>query len=299
MSDNQPATIVRSEIPMRSTRSLCLLLASITPVAVADEPTPPKGAQTDPLRELYRDDSARYAFTTAEGEPIELVKEPIMRWSTDDDWSGDVFVWTHKKRPEVIGCVMSGPTSDNLRKVVHEFHLLADKPIAPATVQDGRRWKPTEGLKLERLADAPPPAKSAAARLVQMRKIARGFTALMEFNGRWELRLLPQPLLRYGDEHGEVADGALFCYVWPKGTDPEFVLLVECQREGGDLAWHYAPIRFTTRELWLKRNDRDVWHAEPHEETPDTLSTMIYTVAFAHSIANRNSRPETEKQEPK
>ncbi|HWB14704.1 MAG TPA: hypothetical protein VG826_36105 [Pirellulales bacterium] len=193
---------------------------------------------------------------------------------------------------------MSGPTDDRLRKVVHEFHLLSEMPIAPAVVEGGRRWKPAEGLKRERLADAPPLASSASARLVQMRQIARSFTASMEFDGRWELRLLPQPLFRYGHDDSEVADGAIFCYVWPKGTDPEFVLLVECRRDDRELAWHFAPVRFTTRELWLKRNGREEWHAEPHQEPTDRLSTMIYTVDSARSIP-KPATPAAEQEEPK
>ncbi|HVX15340.1 MAG TPA: hypothetical protein VHC22_29390 [Pirellulales bacterium] len=257
-------------------------LAGAFSFARADEPE--KATPPDPLREIYREDAERCSFSTARGEPLKLANESIMRWSTDDDWSGDVFVWMREKQPEVIGCIMSGPTNDSLRKVVHEFHLLAETPIGPAVVQNGRRWKPAQGLKRERLADAPPPASSAAARLVQMRQIARGFTATMEFDGRWELRLLPQPLLRYGDEQGEAADGALFCYVWPKGTDPELVLLVESRRDDQELAWHFAPVRFTTRELWLSRNGREEWHGEPHQET-DRLSTMLYTVDTAREIS--------------
>ena len=249
-------------------------------LAWADEPE--KFMPPDPLHDIYRDDAERCSFLTAGGEPLTLVKEPVMRWSTDDDWSGDIFVWTHEKRPEVIGCIMSGPNGA-LRRVVHEFHLLGETPIAPAVVQNGRRWKAAEGLKRTRLVDAPPPAASASARLVQMRQIARSFTVTMENDGRpWELRLLPQPLLRYGHEDSEVADGALFCYVWPKGTDPEFILLVECRGDNGESAWHFAPARFTTRELWLKRNDREEWHAEAF--STGTLPPMLYTVGDARAI---------------
>lgn len=268
----------------------------ITPAALADEPTKPAG---DPLREMYREDAEKCSFMTADGKPLVLVENSIMRWSTDDDWSGDVFAWTHDGNPQVIGCIMSGPDRDNLRKVVHEFHLLAEKPIAPAIVHRGRRWAPKNGLKRERLADAPPPAESVSARLVQIRKIARGFTAQMEFNGRTELRLLPQPLLRYGDERGELMDGALFCYVWPKGTDPELVLLIEGRRDGRERAWYYSPVRFTTREVWLKRNDRELWHAEAHEESAERQLTSIYTVGSTRWIANPDKTPEAEKQVPK
>ncbi|HQU42932.1 MAG TPA: hypothetical protein PK867_08970 [Pirellulales bacterium] len=78
-----------------------------------------------------------------------------------------MFVWTHEGRPEVIGCILSGPF-DELRYIYHEFHLLAEEPIAPATIQDGRRWAPAAGLKRERLTDAPLPTATASARLGQI-----------------------------------------------------------------------------------------------------------------------------------
>ncbi|HWB14705.1 MAG TPA: hypothetical protein VG826_36110 [Pirellulales bacterium] len=44
-----------------------------------------KSTPTDPLHEIYRDDGEKCSFSTAEGEPLRFVNEPIMRWSTDDD----------------------------------------------------------------------------------------------------------------------------------------------------------------------------------------------------------------------
>jgi hypothetical protein len=267
-------------------------LAMVRAMAAADDPSTERA---DYVREAYRQDAERCVFSTADGRTLELAKEPVLRWANDDDWSGDVFVWTSDGRPELIGCILSGPFGD-LRYIYHEFHLLAAKPIAGATIQDGRRWAPADGLKRERLDDVPVPAATASARLVQMRKIARGFTAFMEADGRWELRLLPQPLMRYGEEKDEVVDGALFSYVWTKGTDPEVILLLECVRDGNQLVWQYAPVLFTNREVWLKRDDREVWHAEPHQEPVGKATTMIYTTAFARSIPKLP--PEAKNQQP-
>lgn len=281
----------------RIEKTFVLFVSFVVPVllaavAMAEEPKPEAAA--DPVREAYRADAERLEFyrDADHQQRLKLVEKPIMRWANDDDWSGDVFVWTHDGRPEVIGCILSGPF-DQMRYIYQEFHLLADKPIAPATVQNGRRWAPAEGLKVERLDDAPSPAATVTARLTQMRAIARGFTADMEADGRWELRLLPQPLMRYGDEQGDVIDGALFCYVWTKGTDPEVILLVECRRAEGELAWFYAPVLFTNRAVWLKRGGREVWHADPHREPAENTSTNIYTTAFARSIAKPGAGGQT------
>jgi hypothetical protein len=103
--------------------------------------------------------------------------------------------------------------------------------------------------------------------------------------------------MRYGDEHGDVIDGALFCYVWTKGTDPEVILLVECRRTDGELAWYYAPVLFTNRAVWLKHDDREVWHADPHQEPAGKLTTQIYTTAFARSIP-AESKPAAGDEKP-
>lgn len=263
-----------------------LFVVSLVPVpALAEEPKPDTAA--DPVREAYRVDAENCEFyrDMEHQQPLKWVEKPIMRWTNDGDWSGDVFVWTYQGRPEVIGCICSGRAGPDHRNIFHEFHLLSETPIAPATVQSGRRWEPAEGLKVERLADAPPPAERVTARLVQMREIARSFKAYMWADNTWELRLLTQPLMRYDDEQTDVIDGALFAYVWTKGTDPEFILVLECRRENGELAWYFAPARFSNRGVWLKRADKDVWGVHGHDEPTGKLTTKTYTTAYARTIA--------------
>jgi hypothetical protein len=133
------------------------------------------------------------------------------------------------------------------------------------------------------------PAGSASARLVQMRQIARDFKAYMFADSTWELRLLTQPLMRYGDEKRDVIDGALFAYVWTKGTDPEFILLLECRRDDGEPTWCFAPARFSNRGVWLKRAEKDVWGVYGHDEPAGKLTTKIYTTAFARSMLDEKA----------
>src|SRR5205823_6238465 len=98
------------------------------------------------------------------------------------------------------------------------------------------------------------PAATAAVRLSQLRQLSRSFAVHMEaVNGNWELRLLSQPIFRYGTDGSDVIDGALFAYVWTTGTDPEFLLLLECRKTPDGPRWHYAPLTFTTRPLRLEQ----------------------------------------------
>jgi hypothetical protein len=263
-----------------------VLLPMLAPVLAYDEPPAEDAKQkTDPLRTYYGKASALFEFfrDAEKKQPLKLAEKPVMKWANDDDWSGDVCVWTWNDQPEVIGCVLSGPAGTNQRIVFQEFHLLATEPIAPADMQGHSRWSPKEGLKRISLDGGPEPAESPVARLSQMRQILRDFSAHMTAEGEWELRLLPQPLLRYQPKEGPVVDGALFTWVWTKGTDPELVLLVECRKTKSGTAWFYAPVRFSNRELWLKHRDMEVWRGLVHHE-PAQKSDLIYTTHYRETI---------------
>jgi hypothetical protein len=103
------------------------------------------------------------------------------------------------------------------------------------------------------------PADTPAQRLAQMRQIMDDFSAYMEANGKWELRLLTRPLMRYQPVDSDIVDGALFTYIWPKGTDPELLMLLECRKTKAGVEWRFAPARFSTREMWLKRDGNEIW----------------------------------------
>src|SRR5437764_1302725 len=83
------------------------------------------------VRAEYKSDASKYEFFAddAHEQPLELGPKPIMRWSSLKDYSGDVFVWTHRGVPAVIGCMLSGPNGAKGRNMSHEFHLLAEQPI--------------------------------------------------------------------------------------------------------------------------------------------------------------------------
>src|SRR4051812_41261336 len=249
------------------------------------------------LQQLYRQDAEKYLFhRDAEAKhPFKLSEKPIMRWSNDDNWSGDVFVWTDEGLPAVVGCLLSGPSGEANRIIFHEFHVLSDKPIAAADLLTNRKWQPKVGLARQAISGAPKPAATAAARLAQMRHLSRQFAAHMEADGTWELRLLSQPLYRYGDEKGEVVDGALFSYVWTKGTDPEVILLLECRKIDKELAWQFAPVRFSNRQVWLDYDGKEVWRVNSHHEPAGGPTDLIYTTAYSRTVP-KDAKPEAKEQ---
>jgi len=232
------------------------------------------------LQSFYRNVAPRYEFILEEDQvAAKLEPQPIMSWTGQEAGtvSGDVFVWTRNGRAEVVGCIGSLPGDGTARGVFHEFHsLTTKKSIMPVDLLTGRKWTPaTVGIKPSVVPDAAAPADKPVRRLTQMRQIAREFVPRMQVTlqlgndagnhiGQEQLRLLPQPLYRYNAEaitdHPDVIDGAIFTYVWARGTDPELLLLLEARKTDEGTNWTYAPVRFTFRELWLDHKEQEVWH---------------------------------------
>ena len=244
-------------------RSLPLLFGLLASAFGIDESSPvePAKHQAIALRNYYAMTAARYEFfrDPDKQQKLNLIPTPILKWTMDNDWSGDVFIWERSQRPEIIGCILASPEEKGSRKVYQEFHLLGEKPNGTTELIGQVKWTPKEGLALKPAAGAPKPAETAPLRLSQMRQIMRDFTAKMQAEGEWELRLLPQPLHRYQPTEGDAIDGALFAFVWTKGTDPELILRLECRKTSEGLGWFYSPAQFTTREVWLLYQDQEVW----------------------------------------
>jgi hypothetical protein len=258
-----------------------MLLSILGHVASSTPQTQPPPEPRDVgkiLHEFHRRQAAAYEFFI-DSEPdrkLEFRAKPVMSWTREGGspvgWSGDVFVWTREGRAAVVGCVGSGPTDDGRRGVFHEFHSLALGPLSPVSIGDGWQWTPAgAAIELRAVENAPAPAESPQLRLAQMRDLAGRFTAQMQENSEEKeavLRLMPQPIFRYDKgNRPAVSDGAIFAFVFTQGTDPELLLLLECRDTPSGPRWHYAPVRFTWRALWLRLGDQEVWRVGEHDET--------------------------------
>ncbi len=206
------------------------------------------------------------AVETAPKKALELKAEPIFEWSNptrEGLQQGVVFVWLRDGRPAALASIFSQPhDKPKGRQVIHEFHALDSEKLLVTRPQGVlNEWKPEAGLARKELTGAPAPAETAAARLIQMRKLAAEFTAhsVNDEKNRLELRLLPTPLYRYPAAKTGVIDGALFVLISTEGTDPEVLLLIEAKETDGKLRWEYTCGRFSDRSLHVRRNDQEVW----------------------------------------
>jgi hypothetical protein len=77
-------------------------------------------------------------------------------------------------------------------------------------------------------------------------------------------RLLPRPLYRYDAERTKSLDGALYGFVIQ--TDPELMLLLECDTAAAKPEWRFGVGRMNRDTIRLKRKGETVWEAEPLRE---------------------------------
>jgi hypothetical protein len=217
---------------------------------------------------VYVKEASEYtmAVESAPKQALEFKKEPVFEWSNpvrSGVQQGVVFLWLHDGRPAALGSIFSEPEGRlRGRKIIHEFHALdPEKLIVTRPKEALNEWKPEAGLVRKELGDAPAPAATAAARLLQMRRLAQEFSgdSVDDKGKHWDLRLLPSPLYRYPEAKAGVIDGALFTLVSTAGTDPEVLLLLEARKTGEKPRWEYACGRFSDRSLYVQRKGKEVW----------------------------------------
>jgi hypothetical protein len=74
---------------------------------------------------------------------------------------------------------------------------------------------------------------------------------------RHELRLIPQPVLRYEDANESVVDGAVF--ILAHETEPECVLMFEAVRSTEGLVWQYGAIAIGSAEFHIELDAQEFY----------------------------------------
>ncbi len=239
---------------------------------------------------FYAQTAADYVITRSQdgGQKLELTPEAVLHWSNPvrgGETNGSVFVWTHEGRAELVGTIFShlAAGDPNQKLIAHSFQSLSHEPLAGNRPGAPGAWSlEGAGIQPRPIPSAPPPAKTPAVRLSQMRDLAREFSATTVLQGiEQELRLLTQPIHRNAKSVGDVLDGALFTFV--TGTDPELMLVIEARpADGSDSPiWHYAAGRFTDLTLTLRHKKIELWKHErgaPLEGRSDPYISNRYEV---------------------
>lgn len=245
--------------------SLALLAQSKEPATPAED-GPSSAARSAEMRELA---GAITLVPASVGTKAELIPEPIYRFDDPARGHPDGTLWAFGRtgRPAALLCLALEKTDRGRFRWVHELISLADGPVAAGSFHASGRWTwnpKGPGVAFQPLPGAPSPADDEAKRLRQMKEAARRFganesrdPARNDPSDRFELRLLPQPALRYADPDSGLIDGALFLLAY--GRNPEIALLIEARRvAAGPPAWTYALARISAARLRVRIDDREI-----------------------------------------
>lgn len=245
-------------------------IAANLPAQQAEEATrkPADAALREKWQKVYREIAESLEMRHRQIR-LDLHAVPLLYYSNpvrNNDQHGTMFLWTEEGRPAVLGSVWSAIDRRNagFRIITHEFHSLADDSEIQSSIGGQLHWASGEpGIAwrtLEEVAAMPAPADTRAARLVQMRALARRFSAKISGEEETELRLMPQPLYRYPENIPGGVDGGLFVY--SLATDPELVLLIEQSKDSEGSLWKVAFARFGNLAMEVKDGDRTLWTCE-------------------------------------
>src|SRR5262245_49697910 len=155
---------------------VCVVLALVVRATSAQ---PPAKEEEEPktLNEVIEKSINWYDVFPEEGAEA-LKPLPVCRWRNvvrGQEGEAMMVVWSHNGRPAVMASIYPWQG-----KMVHEFDSLSRGTKLFARDKDKVIWAPeTAGVEFKPVPKAPPPAKTPAERLRQMKAIAEGFKATM------------------------------------------------------------------------------------------------------------------------
>ncbi len=237
---------------------------------------PEEAPKSTPERSVYIDRLTNEFRIESVGEPAESYlrsEKSILQssWVRNGFTDGQTYVWGSGGRPCAIGGAFLVPAE---KSAYYEFVSISSQPLV-CKLKDEAVWTPPAvDLNWQTLPTAPPPAATPAARLTQLRSVARQIVGVARMGpprypegSRWELRLLTTPVYRYSDAAEGVLEGAVFVMVM--GNDPQMLLLLEAQQKKGKTAWKSAFARLSGFELVASMGDKEIWNSPKVENGHD------------------------------
>lgn len=251
------------------------LIGALSAFARADEDKAEKLVRAERLVEMTKRWQSYKASLSRDRKETKLEphQEPLLRWNDPARKDapikdGALWAWGTKGRPAAL------LTQESYGgQWVCELISAATADRVAVVTDHGWRWSPEEpGLQLSDFDDAPPPAEKTPLRLAQMRSLARRFKIVQIGHDEtvYKLRLMSQPIHRYDDASTGLIDGALFVYAW--GTNPEAIVVVECQRKQSRNTWLYGFLPITVARIDATLDEKNVW-SRPSENRPKTQKT--------------------------
>ena len=243
-------------------------LLTVILIVPADESALPRSIATDRLAVmLERAQAAKFSSGGNQRITARLETTPLFRYDDPARGYEDGAVWRLGKsgRPLAIVTTELHPKyAGGGPRLIYDVLSFSEAPFRANSPDFS--WSPNESaLKFQTIPEAPPPAATERQRLLQLRQLARRFSAeqIVTQEGTTNtqslsLRLLPRNIDRYQPSKEPTSDGAMFLFV--SGRMPGIILLIESKGK----AWQYAAARLSApSDLKVKLDRRTVWHVDP------------------------------------
>lgn len=239
---------------------VAILSMSLARVSRADDQDE---RQRTRMLEQMRDlaEGTKVRFENGDPQP-EIVPRPVFRY--DDQprrfLDATMWVWTDGERPVAFEKIEAMPQDWQFC-----FTSVADD-LLDVQWSGGRRYRSIEpGIDMRPLPGAPNPATQSSKRKLEIRKLARDFSARIIVapvaKNSEVMRLLSTPIYEYADPKTDEFRGGVLGFT-TNGTNPDVLVILEASGDAEDLSWHYAAARMTTGGVTLKYRDQAVWEVE-------------------------------------
>ena len=254
--------------------------------SVKDEPknvaAEEKGDVAERRMAVMKSRAEGFHFSSSDKDfPKQLQPMPLFRYEDQTRGYVDGTVWRlgEQGRPLAIITAELHPMYLGAASVVvYDFLSLTERPFT-AKSADVTGWTPRgSAVTMLKIPDAPEPSKATAARLGQIKQLARRFKGtqeVTELNTSFvHLRMLPREIDRYSPDKTAESDGAIFLFV--NGRNPAIVLLIETNGQ----EWQYGIGRLSApSELTMRLDDTIVW------KQPRASGSLLWTNPYTASNA--------------
>ncbi|OWK43034.1 hypothetical protein [Fimbriiglobus ruber] len=242
---------------MWATRAAAVFVLGVA-IAFGGDRAPDEAAEAD---RACAAELARWQLSSADSL-LDRPAAPAQKWTNPSAGRvyGHTYVWLDRGRPAAVGCLYR--YFDPYQSLNGELVALTGSQLV-AKKDDKVIWEPQTKWEWHPLPGAATPAAGGPQRLIQMRAIADECKVELldkrnTIKGDSQTpRLLTTPIYRYDFAKSKPLDGALFAYVI--GTDPELLLLLECDTSAAAPEWRFGVGRLNRDHVKLRRKGGTAW----------------------------------------
>lgn len=237
-----------------------------SPIVLGDDPDKPSAERQMILKEMRAAVAAIKVQKKSGTETLagELVTEPVFRYSDEQRQIRDatIWVWTVHGRPvSLMKVERYGYADPQSQWLLNVTSTTSDSMNVKWPF--GREFTSKKpGMTFRPLTSAVEAAETKAGRLIQLKNLARRFSATMTEglteNIKTEMRLLATPLYRYASESEAVVDGAVFG-LSATGTNPDAILAIQWRGGPQRDKCEFAVTGTTVAALNVRLDNAEVW----------------------------------------